>query len=199
MTEIGRAALTRAGKPIPSEPKLDPSVKKLPFVNFVDETLIDGMKGRAGEEQKAKILRFFEHLASQKKFVYQRHFLTKHPLVAGAAFAGFKFKSLSVGTAMVEVPGERVVYEMLDVLEFNSTRKRMFVVDGPAMQKLNSITRDHMEKYADVACKLDPHWFQQWNVRFDDAQGNVAEIDRRKDEKPNAIDDLMEEKNRTRT
>ncbi|CAI5729798.1 unnamed protein product [Peronospora effusa] len=48
--------------------------------------------------------------------------------------------------------------------------------DGPAMQKLNSITRDHMEKYADVAC------------------GNVAEIDRRKDEKPNAIDDLMEEK-----
>ncbi|RMX66490.1 hypothetical protein DD238_003037 [Peronospora effusa] len=47
--------------------------------------------------------------------------------------------------------------------------------------------------------KLDPHWFQQWNVRFDDAQGNVAEIDRRKDEKPNAIDDLMEEKNRTRT
>ncbi|RMX66489.1 hypothetical protein DD238_003030 [Peronospora effusa] len=131
MTEIGRAALTRAGKPIPSEPKMDPSVKKLPFVNFVDETLIDGMKGRAGEEQKAKILRFFEHLAvchTVILFVYQRHFLTKHPLVAGAAFAGFKFKSLSVGTAMVEVPGERVVYEMLDVLEFNSTRKRMFVV-----------------------------------------------------------------------
>ncbi|CAI5729783.1 unnamed protein product [Peronospora effusa] len=79
--------------------------------------------------------------------------------------------------------------------------------DGPAMQKLNSITRDHMEKYADDGLctlaltikKLDPHWFQQWNVRFDDAQGNVAEIDRRKDEKPNAIDDLMEEKNRTRT
>ncbi|CAI5729782.1 unnamed protein product [Peronospora effusa] len=63
MTEIGRAALGRTGKPILSEPKLDPSVKKLPFVNFVDETLIDGMKGRAGEEQKAKILRFFEHLA----------------------------------------------------------------------------------------------------------------------------------------
>ncbi|CAH0488470.1 unnamed protein product [Peronospora farinosa] len=59
MTEIGCAALGRTGKPILSEPKLDPSVKKLPFVNFVDETLIDGMKGRAGEEQKAKILQFF--------------------------------------------------------------------------------------------------------------------------------------------
>ena len=35
-TGIGRAALTRAEKPIPSEPKLDLSVKKIPFVNFVD-------------------------------------------------------------------------------------------------------------------------------------------------------------------
>ena len=58
-TEIGRAALTRAGKPIPSEPKLDLSVKKIPFVNFVDETLFDEMKGSAGEEQKEKILQFF--------------------------------------------------------------------------------------------------------------------------------------------
>ena len=30
-------------------------------------------------------------------------------------------------------------------------------------------------------------------MRFDDVQRNVAEIDRRKDGKPNAIDDLMEE------
>ena len=27
---------------------------------------------------------------------------------------------------------------------------------------------------------LDQHWFQQWRVRFDDVQGNVAEFDRRK-------------------
>ncbi|RMX68185.1 hypothetical protein DD238_007664 [Peronospora effusa] len=235
MTEIGRASLTRAGKPIPSEPKLDPSVKKLPFVNFVDETLFDGMKGSAGEEKKEKILQFFEHLAVCHTVIPEKlesgevRLSASSPdeqtLVAGAAFAGFKFKSRSVGTAMVEVLGERVTYEVLDVLEFNSTRKRMSVVvrkssgelllytkgadmmiyqrlkDGPAMQKLKNITRDHMEKYADDGLrtlalaikKLDPHWFQQWKVRFDDAQGNVAEIDRRKDGKPNAIDDLMEE------
>ncbi|RMX66485.1 hypothetical protein KXD40_009335 [Peronospora effusa] len=127
MTEIGRAALGRTGKPILSEPKMDPSVKKLPFVNFIDETLFDGMKERAGEEQKAKILRFFEHLAVCHT-VIPEEIESGEPLVAGAAFAGFKFKSRSVGTAMVEVPGKRVVYEMLDVLEFNSTRKRMSVV-----------------------------------------------------------------------
>ena len=121
--------------------------------------------------------------------------------VAGAAFAGFKFNSRSVGTAMVEVLGERVIYEVIDVLEFNSTRTRMSVVvrkpsgelllytkgsdmliyqrlkDGPAMQKLRNITRDHMEKYADDGLrtlalaikKLDQHWFQQRMVQFDDA------------------------------
>ena len=102
---------------------------------------------------------------------------------------------------MVEVLGERVIYEVIDVLEFNSTRTRMSVVvrkpsrelllytkgsdmliyqrlkDGPAMQKLRNITRDHMEKYADDGLrtlalaikKLDQHWFQQRMVQFDDA------------------------------
>ncbi|GLD94843.1 hypothetical protein PINS_up003468 [Pythium insidiosum] len=58
-----------------------------------------------------------------------------------------------------------------------------------------------MEKYADdglrtlalAVKRLDEKWFQKWKIRFDDAQGNVAEIDKRKDGKPNAIDDLMEE------
>ena len=98
--------------------------------------------------------------------------------VAGAAFAEFKFNSRSVGTAMVEVLGERVIYEVIDVLGFYSTRTRMSVVvrkpsgelllytkgsdmlihqrlkDGPAMQKLRNITRDHMEKYACVRWRL---------------------------------------------
>ncbi|KAE8972264.1 hypothetical protein PR002_g26571 [Phytophthora rubi] len=105
--------------------------------------------------------------------------------------------------------GQRVSYEILDVLEFNSTRKRMSVVvrkpngelllytkgadmmicqrlkDDPAMMKLKIVTRDHMEKYADdglrtLAMKsLDERWFQQWKMRFDG--------------KPNAIDAMMEE------
>ncbi|EEY63415.1 phospholipid-transporting ATPase, putative [Phytophthora infestans T30-4] len=235
ITEIGRAALVRAGKPIPPEPKLDPSVKSIPFVNFVDKSLFDSMKGSAGEEQKEKIMQFFEHLAVCHTVIPEKlesgevRLSASSPdeqaLVAGAAFAGFKFESRRVGTALVDVLGQRVTYEVLDVLEFNSTRKRMSVVvrkpsgelllytkgadmmiyqrlkDDPAMLKLKNITRDHMEKYADdglrtlalAVKKLDERWFQQWKMRFDDAQGNVAEIDRRKDGKPNAIDALMEE------
>ncbi|KAG3115428.1 Phospholipid-transporting ATPase 3 [Phytophthora idaei] len=235
ITEIGRAALVRAGKPIPPEPKLDPSIKKIPFVNFVDKSLFDGMKGSAGEKQKEKIMQFFEHLAVCHTVIPEKlesgevRLSASSPdeqaLVAGAAFAGFKFESRSVGTALVDVLGQRVTYEVLDVLEFNSTRKRMSVVvrkpsgelllytkgadmmiyqrlkNDPAMLKLKNTTRDHMEKYADdglrtlalAVKKLDERWFQQWKMRFDDVQGNVAEIDRRKDGKPNAIDDLMEE------
>ncbi|RLN46338.1 hypothetical protein BBJ28_00021417 [Nothophytophthora sp. Chile5] len=235
ITEIGRAALVRAGKPIPAEPKLDPSIKRMPYVNFVDKTLFEAMKGGAGEKQKRNILQFFEHLAVCHTVIPERlesgelRLSASSPdeqaLVAGAAFAGFKFESRSVGTAVVEVLGERVTYEVLDVLEFNSTRKRMSVVvrkptgelllytkgadmmiyqrlkEDPAMQKIKNVTRDHMEKYADdglrtlaLAVKpLDERWFQQWKMRFDEAQGSVAEIDRRKDGKPNAIDDLMEE------
>uniref|UniRef100_M4BMT5 Phospholipid-transporting ATPase n=1 Tax=Hyaloperonospora arabidopsidis (strain Emoy2) TaxID=559515 RepID=M4BMT5_HYAAE len=235
LTEIGRAALTRAGKPIPTEPRLDPSIEKTPFVNFVDKSLFDEMEGSAGEEQKEKILQFFEHLAVCHTVIPEKlesgeiRFSASSPdeqaLVAGAAFAGFKFESRSVGTAVVDVLGKRVTYNVLDVLEFTSTRKRMSVVvrkptgelllytkgadmmiyqrlrSDPAMLKLKNITRDHMEKYADdglrtlaLAVKtLDEHWFQQWKTRFDDAQGNVAELDRRKDGEQNAIDDLMEE------
>jgi phospholipid-transporting ATPase len=145
--------------------------------------------------------------------------------VAGAAFAGYQFESRSVGRATVSVFGERKIFDVLEVLEFNSTRKRMSVVvrrpsgelllyskgadmmiyqrlkDDPSQETLKKVTRDHMEQYADdglrtlaLAVKpLDEKWFQKWKIRFDEAQGNVGEIDKRKDGKPNAIDDLMEE------
>ncbi|KAI9919817.1 hypothetical protein PsorP6_017448 [Peronosclerospora sorghi] len=235
MTEIGRAALVRAGKPVPPEPKLDPCMKKTPFVNFVDPTLFEHMKGSAGVEQRDKILQFFEHLAVCHTVIPEKlesgeiRLSASSPdeqaLVAGAAFAGFKFESRSVGTAIVEVLGERVTYDVIEVLEFNSTRKRMSVVvrkpsgelllyskgadmmiyqrltDDPAMRKVKNVTRDHMEKYADdglrtlalAVKRLDEHWFQAWKKRFNEAQGSVAEIDRRKDGQPNAIDALMEE------
>lgn len=235
ITEIGRAALLRTGKPVPAEPKLDPSVKRVPFVNFVDPALFHALNGGAGAEQKEKVFQFFEHLAVCHTVIPEKlesgevRLSASSPdeqaLVAGAAFAGFKFESRSVGKATVEVLGKREVYDVLDVLEFNSTRKRMSVVvrrpsgelllyskgadmmiyqrlrEDPAMERIKNVTRDQMEKYADdglrtlaIAVKrLDERWFQRWKVKFDEAQGDVAQIDRRKEGKPNAIDDLMEE------
>lgn len=235
ITEIGRAALIRAGKAIPAEPKMEPGMKRMPYVNFVDPSLFAAMKGSHGQDQQAKIHQFFEHLAVCHTVIPETlesgevRLSASSPdeqaLVAGAAFMGFKFENRSVGKATIEVHGKRQVFDVLDVLEFNSTRKRMSVVvrapngnlwlyskgadmmiyqrlkDDPAMEKIKQITRDHMERYADdglrtlaLAVKpLDEKWFQKWKIRFDDAQGNVGEIDRRKDGKPNAIDELMEE------
>ncbi|KAJ0401778.1 hypothetical protein P43SY_006032 [Pythium insidiosum] len=183
ITEIGRAALVRAGKPIPPEPKLDQGVKKMPFVNFVDPALFDAMKNGQGETQKQRILQFFEHLAVCHTVIPEKlesgeiRLSASSPdeqaLVAGAAFVGFSFESRSVGKATINVFGERQVFDVLEVLEFNSTRKRMSVVvrrpngelflyskgadmmiyqrlkDDPAMEGIKRITRDHMEKYAD--------------------------------------------------
>ncbi|TMW59029.1 hypothetical protein Poli38472_007174 [Pythium oligandrum] len=235
ITEIGRAALVRAGRPIPPEPKMEQGMTRMPFVNFVDPNFFSAMKGSKGEAQKQRIHQFFEHLAvchtviPEKLETGEVRLSASSPdeqaLVAGAAFVGYNFESRSVGRATVSVLGERQSYEVLDVLEFNSTRKRMSVVvrrpngelllyskgadmmiyqrlkDDPAMEPLKKATRDHMEKYADdglrtlalAVKRLDEGWFRKWKIRFDEAQGNVAEIDKRKDGKPNAIDDLMEE------
>jgi phospholipid-transporting ATPase len=235
ITEIGRAALLRAGKTIPEPPKLEPGQKKVPYVNFDDPNMFKAMKGVYGQDQQQKIHQFFEHLAvchtviPEKLETGEVRLSASSPdeqaLVAGAGFFGFKFENRSVGKATVEVLGKKQVYDVLEVLEFNSTRKRMSVVtrtpegglylyskgadmmiyqrlkNDPAMVKLKCITRDHMEQFADdglrtlalAVKKLDERWFQSWKMRFDEAQGNVAEIERRKDGKPNAIDDLMEE------
>lgn len=63
LTEIGRAAMIRMGKTPPSEPKMDPSVEKVPFVNFIDPSLFDDLRGESGREQQLKIEQFFTHLS----------------------------------------------------------------------------------------------------------------------------------------
>ena len=63
-TEIGIAALMRAGKPVPPEAMeaVAPD-KRQPYVNFVDDALPDAIQGKAGAQQKAKVDEFFTHLA----------------------------------------------------------------------------------------------------------------------------------------
>jgi phospholipid-transporting ATPase len=40
---------------------------------------------------------------------------------------------------------------------------------------------------------LDPHFYTSWHAKFVDASNNLDEIEKRKNDRPNAIDDLMEE------
>ncbi|KAF0715850.1 Aste57867_3139 [Aphanomyces stellatus] len=233
LTEIGRAALKRAGAPIPPEPKPDPSVKPIPYVNFVDPALDAAMRGDAGPVQQERCHRFFEHLAvchtviPEKLETGEIRLSASSPdeqaLVAGAQYMGYKFESRAVGKAVVDVQGQRRMYEILEVLEFNSTRKRMSVVTrlptgelylytkgadmmiyarlSPASKALEDITSSHMEQYADdglrtlalAVKKLDDATFDAWAARYRAASGSLDELEKRKNGVPNAIDDLMEE------
>ncbi|KDO30716.1 hypothetical protein SPRG_04618 [Saprolegnia parasitica CBS 223.65] len=233
LTEIGRAALKRAGKPIPPEPKMEPGVKQIPYVNFVDPKLTEAMQGKHGAEQEERTHRFFEHLAVCHTVIPEKldngevRLSASSPdeqaLVAGAQFMGYKFESRAVGKAILDVGGEKKTYDVLEVLEFNSTRKRMSVVTrlptgelylytkgadmmiyqrlSAASKALEAITSQHMETYADdglrtlaIAMKrLDEAFFVDWAARFRSVSGSIPELEKRKNGEPNAIDDLMEE------
>ncbi|RHY98659.1 hypothetical protein DYB35_011031, partial [Aphanomyces astaci] len=237
LTEIGRAALKRAGQPIPPEPQADPTVKSIPYVNFVDPALDAAMR-RDGDDsvalQRQKCHQFFEHLAVCHTVIPEKldsgeiRLSASSPdeqaLVAGAQYMGYTFESRSVGKAMLDVAGVgKKSYEILEVLEFNSTRKRMSVVVRlptnelmlytkgadmmiyarlhPSSKALEAITSQHMEQYADdglrtlaLAVKsLDESWFATWSAKYRAASGSIDELDKRKHGQPNAIDTLMEE------
>ncbi|OQR97796.1 phospholipid-transporting ATPase [Achlya hypogyna] len=247
LTEIGRAALKRAGKPIPPEPKMEPGVKQIPYVNFVDPQLQEAMQGKHGALQEERTHRFFEHLAVCHTVIPEMldngevRLSASSPdeqaLVAGAQFMGwvsflpapvlmshrYKFESRAVGKAILDVGGEKKTYEVLEVLEFNSTRKRMSVVTrlpsgelylytkgadmmiyarlSEASKPLESVTSQHMETYADDGLrtlaiamkKLDEAYFADWSHKFRAVSGSIAELEKRKNNEPNAIDELMEE------
>lgn len=136
-TEIGIAALIREGKPVP--PKLAESGHRMPFVNFDSPELFDDLNGASGEAQRRKIDQFFTHLAvchtvipEQKEGSDEVTLSASSPdeqaLVAGAAYVGYKFTGRAPGMVKVELNEKVETFEILDVLEFNSTRKRMSIV-----------------------------------------------------------------------
>ncbi|GLD91539.1 hypothetical protein PINS_up000072 [Pythium insidiosum] len=137
-TEIGLAALKRAGKPLP-QTNDDVKANKAPYVNFDGPELFRDLHGASGPAQQQRIEAFFIHLAVCHTVIPERHEGSnevtlsasspdEQALVAGAGFMGFKFMGRSPGAALVSVRGTDMRFEVLDVLEFNSTRKRMSAI-----------------------------------------------------------------------
>ncbi|KAF4325034.1 hypothetical protein BBO99_00000641 [Phytophthora kernoviae] len=238
-TEIGLAALKRAGKPIPDMTSHS-SGPKVPYVNFDGPELFNDMKGDSGSVQQRRIDAFFTHLAVCHTVIPERHENSteitlsasspdEQALVAGAGYFGYEFVNRSPGIAHVKVRGVPHKYEILDVLEFNSTRKRMSTIirhpDGriflyskgadviifgllakdregdTTSSQLQDITRRHVDNYAEDGLRtltiavreIKPSYYADWSTRFHDAQNNLAEIDKRKKDQPNVIDQCMNE------
>ncbi|KAG3035576.1 Phospholipid-transporting ATPase [Phytophthora cactorum] len=186
-TEIGLAALRRAGKPLPDTTSQSKG-PKVPYVNFDGPELFNDMKGNSGSVQQGRIDAFFTHLAVCHTVIPERHENSsevtlsasspdEQALVAGAGFFGYEFVNRSPGVAHVKVRGIVQKYEMLDVLEFNSTRKRMSTIirhpngriflyskgadviiygllekdseEESTSSQLQEITRRHIDQYAE--------------------------------------------------
>ncbi|DBA01328.1 TPA: hypothetical protein N0F65_001833 [Lagenidium giganteum] len=238
-TEIGLAALKRSGKPIPDH-KTSDAGSKVPYVNFDGPELFADMKGASGDEQKRRIDAFFTHLAVCHTVIPERRENStevtlsasspdEQALVAGATFFGYQFQNRSPGIANVTVHGADQKFEILDVLEFNSTRKRMTIIvrhpngkiclyskgadsiifarlvkdkDGDSTSSmLQERTRNHINEFAQDGLRtltiairdIPTDYYAEWSKRFRDAQNNLEEIDKRKKDLPNAIDECMDE------
>lgn len=120
-------------------------------VNFKDKTLWRDLESRE-EEQSKKIEEFFTHLAlchgvlierpesdqaddSEKEAAaagdvqYSASSPDEQALVSGAKFFGFEFVDREPGSLSMKTPSGVVEqYDVLEVFEFDSTRKRMSVI-----------------------------------------------------------------------
>ncbi|KAF4316299.1 hypothetical protein BBO99_00002177 [Phytophthora kernoviae] len=133
-------------------------VVKAPFVNYQDDAMFDALSQKSSDQAKA-IGAFFEHLAVCHTVMPEKapdsslRLSASSPdeqaLVAAAGCFGYKFVGRGPGKAVVEYfscvdhPEEMScnqpvadhpvgAYDILEVLEFNSTRKRMSVIlKGP--------------------------------------------------------------------
>ncbi|RLN53468.1 hypothetical protein BBJ29_005045 [Phytophthora kernoviae] len=146
-TEIGREATRRLGKDLSASDILadnTPNITKTENVNFLDPAgdLGRDSDARLHPEQAARIHEFFVHLAVCHSVVRETlsetdtgtGFSASSPdelaLVSGANYFGYSFIARRNGEVAISVPGKRdeVVYQLLEMIDFTSTRKRMSVV-----------------------------------------------------------------------
>ncbi|DBA05055.1 TPA: hypothetical protein N0F65_000743 [Lagenidium giganteum] len=115
-----------------------------PNVNFRDRRIWEDMK--RGDDQAEKISEFFTHLAlchgvliermdaipegmTEPPIQYSASSPDEQALVCGAKYFGYEFINREPGSLVLKTPsGERVQYDVLEVFEFDSNRKRMSVV-----------------------------------------------------------------------
>ena len=107
-----------------------------PTFEFFDQSMIDKIR----KDKDEKVHRFFKHLALCHTVVVEKEEETGRPifkaqspdeeaLVSAACNFGFVFVERTPSTVEIEiVDGGREKYELLDILEFNSDRKRMSII-----------------------------------------------------------------------
>ncbi|XP_039014026.1 phospholipid-transporting ATPase 3-like [Hibiscus syriacus] len=227
MTEIERVIAERKGIKFQEVQTSTGSVREK-GLNFDDERLIRGAWRNEPNQDACK--NFFRCLAichtvlpegneSPEKIKYQAASPDEAALVLAAKNFGFFFyrrtpTMIYVRESHVERMGktEDVSYEILNVLEFNSTRKRQSVVcrypDGRLVlyckgadtviferlgignDDLNKVTRDHLEQFGSAGLRtlclayrdLAPGFYEGWNEKFIKAKSSLRDREKKLDE-----------------
>ncbi|PPD81487.1 hypothetical protein GOBAR_DD21582 [Gossypium barbadense] len=227
MTEIERGVAERKGIKVQEVPTSINSVREKGF-NFDDVRLMRGAWRNEPNPEACK--EFFRCLAichtvlpegdeSPEKIKYQAASPDEAALVLAAKHFGFFFyrrtpTMIYVRESHVERMGkiQDVSYEILNVLEFNSTRKRQSVVcrypDGRLVlyckgadtviyerlvggsDDLKKVTREHLEIFGSAGLRtlclaykdLAPDVYESWNEKFIQAKSSLRDRERKLDE-----------------
>ncbi|XP_022942468.1 phospholipid-transporting ATPase 3-like [Cucurbita moschata] len=227
VTEIERGIAEQNGLKVEEEHKSANAVQEKGF-NFDDARL---MRGAWRNEPNSDLCKeFFRCLAichtvlpegdeSPEKITYQAASPDEAALVTAAKNFGFFFyrrtpTTIYVRESHVEKMGKilDVSYEILNVLEFNSVRKRQSVVcrysDGRLVlyckgadtviyerlaggnDDLKNITREHLEKFGSSGLRtlclayrdLHPDMYETWNEKFIQAKSSLRDREKKLDE-----------------
>lgn len=227
ITEIERGVAQRNATKLQEVPKSSHAVQEKGF-NFDDPRL---MQGAWRDEPNPDICKeFFRCLAichtvlpegdeSPDKITYQAASPDEAALVTAAKNLGFFFyrrtpTMIYVRESHVESKGkiQDVSYEILNVLEFNSTRKRQSVVcryaDGRLVlyckgadtviferladgnDDVKNVNRGHLEQFGAAGLRtlclayrdLSPETYESWNEKFIQAKSSLRDREKKLDE-----------------
>jgi phospholipid-transporting ATPase len=241
VTDIERSVAARAGKPLPAAAPGEGVPQEKGF-NFRDARLLgeDGSFAwrAAGGDVAAGVRAFFQLLAvchtvipegeqTPEGIKYQAESPDEAAFVVAAKRFGFFFKhrtgaGVSVAEPAADGSGDDTLsdrfYEVLNVLEFNSTRKRMSVVvrdpDGKLLlfckgadtviyERLGAtgnehrdVTSVHMEEFAQAGLRtlclayapIDAEFYKGWSAQYFEAKTSLTE----RDAKLDAVAELIE-------
>ncbi|XP_057530922.1 phospholipid-transporting ATPase 3-like [Amaranthus tricolor] len=227
ITEIERGLAERSGTKLPEVPKSTNAIQEKGF-NFDDSRLMRGAWRNEPNPDMCK--EFFRCLAichtvltegdeSPEKIVYQAASPDEAALVLAAKNFGFFFfrrtpTKIYVRESHVEKMGkvEDVPYEILNVLEFNSTRKRQSVVcrypDGRLVlyckgadtviyerlregnDDMKKASREHLEQFGSSGLRtlclayrnLNSDVYETWNEKFIQAKSSLRDREKKLDE-----------------
>ncbi|KAA8897047.1 hypothetical protein TRICI_006809 [Trichomonascus ciferrii] len=107
-------------------------------LNFVSSRLVDDIYGKGGKEQQEATNHFLLSLAlchsvlpeanEEGRMVYKAQSPDEEALVDTARDLGYSLLDRTRNGVVIDVLGQRVEFEVLCTLEFNSSRKRMSVI-----------------------------------------------------------------------